>query len=105
MKDIIISCRYIIPGRDTFKDVKYKTIAMMRKMLDPDGICGVDIEDTIYYREKAKLCSLLFANVAGELLCQWTEKDNTEGAYSPGYSVENIVGEIEPSMIASGSRS
>ena len=105
LKDIIISCRYIIPGRDTFKDVKYKTIAMMRKMLDPDGICGVDIEDTIYYREKAKLCSLLFANVAGELLCQWTEKDNTEGPYSPGYSVENIVGEIEPSMIASGSRS
>ena len=45
-----------------------------------------------------KLCSLLFANVAGELLCQWTEKDNTEGAYSPGFSVENVVGEIEPSI-------
>ena len=47
LKDNIISCRYIIPGRDTFRDIKFKTVAMMRKMLDPDGVCGVDVNDTI----------------------------------------------------------
>ena len=52
--NIIISCRYILPGRDTFKD-KYKTVAMMRKMLDPDGVCGVDVNDTIAYRERKVL--------------------------------------------------
>eukprot|EP00919_Chromeraceae_sp_WS-2016_P011504 GHVR01026872.1.p2 GENE.GHVR01026872.1~~GHVR01026872.1.p2 ORF type:complete len:135 (-),score=14.34 GHVR01026872.1:403-807(-) len=40
---------------------------------------------------------LIAPNVAGELLCQWTEKDDTEGSYSPGNTIENILGEIEPS--------
>ena len=40
LKNLIISCRYITPGEDTFREIKIKTIAMLRKMLDPDSICG-----------------------------------------------------------------
>ena len=64
-------------------------------MLDPDGVCGVDVRDTITYRERAKFCSLLFANVAGELVCQWTEKDDLDKAYFPGSNLESVLKEIE----------
>ena len=94
VKNNIISCRYIIPGHDTFRDIKLKTVAMMRKMLDPDGVCGVDIGDTVTYREQAKSCSLLFANVAGELICQWTEGDDNDEVYFPGNTLESVLKEI-----------
>ena len=83
LKDNIISCRYIIPGHDTFRDIKLKTVAMLRKMPDPDGVCGVNVSETRAYRELAKKCSTLFANVAGELICQWTEKDDNDNVCFP----------------------
>ena len=91
LKDIIISCRYILPGQDSFRDIKLKTVAMLRKMLDPDGVCGVNVEETRSYRDLAKQCSSLFANVAGELICQWTEGDDDEKIYFPSTDVESIL--------------
>lgn len=49
---------------------KIKTIAMLRKMLDPDGVCGEDVRDTGKLREGAVACSAIFSNVAGELIYQ-----------------------------------
>ena len=72
LKNAIISCRYIVPGQDTFREIKLKTIAMLRKMLDPDGVCGVDVAVTVTWRSLANHSSSIFANVAGELICQWT---------------------------------
>ena len=91
LKGIIISCRYILPGQDSFRDIKLKTVAMLRKMLDPDGVCGVNVEETRSYRDLAKQCSSLFANVAGELICQWTEGDDDEKIYFPSTDVESIL--------------
>ena len=68
LKNVIISCRFIVPGQDSFREIKLKTIAMLRKMLDPDGVCGVNVAETASYRDLAKHCSSLFANVAGELI-------------------------------------
>ena len=81
LKNAIISCRYIVPGKDTFREIKLKTIAMLRKMLDPDGVCGVDVAETVSCRSLATYCSSLFANVAGELICQWTEGDDNPSIY------------------------
>ena len=38
---------------------------------------------------------MLFANVAGELVCQWTEKDDLDKAYSPGSNLESVQEKIE----------
>ena len=64
---------------------------MLRKMLDPDGICGVNIEETRIYRNLAKQCSSLFANVAGELICQWTEGDDEDKIYFPSRNLDYIL--------------
>ena len=88
LKDIIISCRFTLLGQDSFRGIKLKTIAMPRKMLDPDGVCGVNVEETRAFRELAKRCSSLFANVAGELICQWTEGDDNEKIYFPSTDAE-----------------
>ena len=77
LKNVIVSCRFIVPGQDSFREIKPKTIAMLRKMLDPDGVCGVNVAEIASYRDLAELCSSLFANVAGELICQWTEGEGT----------------------------
>ena len=94
LKDNIISCRYIIPGHDTFRDIKLKTVAMMRKMLDPDGVCGVNVSDTVTYREQAKKCSSLFANVAGELICQWTEGKTIMKVYFPANNLDSVLDDV-----------
>ena len=95
LKDNITSCRYIIPGHDTFRGIKLKTVAMLRKMLDPDGVCGVNVGETRDYRELAKKCSTLFANVAGELICQWTEKDDNDNVYFPANTIDSVLGYVD----------
>ena len=91
LKDNIVSCRYILPGQDSFRDIKLKTVGMLRKMLGPDGICGVNVEETRSYRDLAKQCSSLFANVAGELICQWTEGDDEDKIYFPSSNLDFIL--------------
>ena len=91
LKDIIISCRSILPGQDSFRDIKLKTVAMLRKMLGPDGICGVNVEETRIYRNLAKQCSSLFANVAGELIRQWAEGDDEDKIYFPSSNLAFIL--------------
>ena len=92
LKNVIISCRFILPGRDSFRDIKLKTIAMLRKMLDPDRVCGVNVAETKSFRDLAKHCSSLFANVAGELICQWTEGDDDPKIYFPSNDMETVMG-------------
>ena len=94
-EDVIISCRFIVPGHDTFREIKLKTIAMPRKMLDPDGVCGVNVAETVSYRSLAKHCSSLFANVAGELICQWTEGTTTRNPTFPAADVNQAVEEVD----------
>ena len=57
-KKVIISSRYILPGKDTFREIKIKTAAMLRKMLDPDGDGGEDTKETVKWNKKRG--SLLF---------------------------------------------
>lgn len=38
LKNVIISSRYMILGADTFREIKIKTVAMLRNMLIPDGV-------------------------------------------------------------------
>ena len=94
LKNIIISCSYIKPGHDTFRDIKIKTIAMLRKMLDPEGVCGVDVAETDSWRSLANHCSSLFTNVAGELICQWTEGDDNEEVYFPSVDINHVIAEV-----------
>ena len=64
LKDIIISCRYILPGQGSFRDIKLKTVAMLRKIVDPGGIRGVNVEETRSYRDLAKQCSSRMSRVS-----------------------------------------
>ena len=64
LKNIIISCRLILPGQDSLRGIRLKTIAMLRKMLDPDGVCGVNIDETRAFRELAKHCSSRMSRVS-----------------------------------------
>ena len=94
LKNAIISCRYIVPGHDTLREIKLKTIAMLRKMLDPDGVCGHKVSETVNFRRLAQHCSYLFANTAGELICQWTEGDNDAEPHLPAASVDETVASV-----------
>ena len=82
LKNVIISSRYITPGVDTFLEIRIKTIAMLRKMLGRDGICGEDIAETAKRRECAVHGSAIFVNIAGELICQWVGRDDDEAIYT-----------------------
>lgn len=62
---------------------------MLRKMLDPDGMCGENASETARLREAAIHCSSIFSNVAGELLCQWVEADDDEGMYHLSEELEH----------------
>ena len=64
-------------------------------MLDPDGVCGVDVAETVSCRSLATHCSSLFANVAGELICQWTEGDDDPNIYFPTADVKEVIEELE----------
>ena len=92
---VIISCRFIVPGHDTFREIKLKTIAMLWKMLDSDGVCGANVAETVSHRSLAKHCSSLFANVAGELICQWTEGDNDPKPYFPSTDMVQVMEQID----------
>ena len=95
LKNVIISCRFIVPGNDSFREIKLKTIAMLRKMLAPDGVCGVNVAETVAYRSLAKHCSYLFANVAVELICQWAEWDDNPEPYFPAADVNKTIEEVD----------
>ena len=96
LKNVIISCRYIKPGEDTFRGIEIKIIAMLRKMLDPGGVCGEDIGETVRWRSFAGHCSSLSVNIAGELICQWTEGDDNDEVYFPDIELDHT--EQEPSQ-------
>ena len=38
---------------------------------------------------------IALAYVAGELVCQWTEKDNLDEVYFPGSNLERVLKEID----------
>ena len=80
LKNATISSRYITPGVDTFREIKIKTIAMLRKMLDPDGVCGENIAEMPKWRECAVRCSAIFVSIAGELICR-VDRDDDEATY------------------------
>ena len=94
LMSVTISCRYVVPGKGTFRETKLKTIAVLRKMLDPDGVCGVNVAETVAYRSLAKHCSYLFANV-GEPICQWTEGDDNPKPYFPAADVNQTIEEVD----------
>ena len=83
LKNSIISCRYTVPVSDTQREIKLKTIVMLRKMLDPDGVCGHNVTETTHCRRLAQHCTYLFANTAGEMICQWTDADKGSEPYFP----------------------
>ena len=83
-----------MPRHDTFREIKLKTIAMLRKMLDPDGVCGVDAAETVTWRSLANHCSSLFVNVAGELARQWTEGDDNKEVYFPNVDIKQLIAEV-----------
>ena len=95
LKNVIISSRYITPGKDTLCEIKIKTIAMLRKMLDPDSVCGEDIKETAKWRNFALHCSSLFVNIAGELICQWTEGDDDDTVYFPGIGLDHTEQKLD----------
>ena len=99
LKNIIISSRYITPGEDTFREIEIKTIAMLRKMFEPDSICGEDIAETATWRECAVHCSAIFVNIAGELICQWFDRDDDEAIYFPGREVDHPEQKLEDERI------
>ena len=67
---------------------------MLRKMFDPDGVCGEDIRETVKWRSFAGHCSSLFVNIACELICQWTEGDDDDAVCFPDIEVDHT--EPEP---------
>ena len=77
LKNVIYLCEFIVPSIK-FYYIKMGTITMIARMLDPDQICGVDVERTMSLRRRCTHASILFGNVAGELLCTWatTSIDN-----------------------------
>ena len=81
-------------SQDTLWEIKLKTIAMLRKMLGPDGVCGHNVAESVAFRRLAQHCSYLFANTAGELICQWTEGDNDSEPHHPASSVDDIIAPI-----------
>ena len=72
---------------------------MLRKMLGPDGICGEDIAETAKWRECAVACSAIFANIAGELLCQWVDRDDDEAIYFPDREVDHPEQKLDDERI------
>ena len=99
LKNIIISSRYITPGVDTFREIKVKTVAMLRKMLDLDGICGENIAETAKWRECAVHCSAIFVNIAGELIRQWVDRDDDEVNYFPDREVDHPEQKLDDERI------
>ena len=56
LKNRIISCMYTAPLGDTFYGIKVKTIAMLRKMIDPDSQCCESLKETLLLRQAARIC-------------------------------------------------
>ena len=95
LKNVIISSRYITPGKDTFREIQIKTVAMLRKMLDPDSICGEDIKETIKWRNFTVHCSSLFVHIAGGLIRQWTEGDDDDAIYFLDIELDHIEQKLD----------
>ena len=95
LKNFIISSRYITPGKDAFREAKIKTIAMLRKMLDPNGVCGEDIKETVKWQNFAVHCSSLFVNIVGEFICQWTEGDDDDTIYFPDIELDHTEQKLD----------
>ena len=46
------------------------------------------------FRSLANHCSSIFANVAGELICQWTEGDEDANVYFPSADIKSLIAEV-----------
>ena len=70
LKSVIYLCEFIVPFTK-FDDVKMGTITIIMRMLDPDQVCGIDVEQTMSLRQRFTHASIVLGNAAGELLCTW----------------------------------
>ena len=82
LKHVILFCEFVVPG-NKFYDIKMGTITIIMRMLDPDHICGDDVNQTVSLRQRRTHALIFLGNVAGDLLCMWETTNIDEDEWIP----------------------
>ena len=90
LRSVIFTCAYVVPG-NMFHVIKMDTIAIIMKMVDPDDICGENVDMSSAFRRTAIWATALLGNVAGALICQWDTTPLDDKEYYPTDWDENEI--------------